>query len=101
MDGINQITWIIFMPLIFLVIIPLDSIMNQRKILRENQNKEIQYAPSLLLIEKITHVFLTIGNILRQIFEGVSVVLEREGGLVWAIIFLILLLTLFKGLAKL
>jgi len=99
MDGLNQIKWIAFSPLIFLVLVPSESIVNSRKTLGKTQNETTLYAPSSLLIEKITRTFLTIGNIFRQIFEGVSTILEREGGLIWAIIFLILLLTLFKGLS--
>jgi len=52
------------------------------------------------IVEKITHIFLIIVNVFRQFFEGISALLEREGGLVWAIIILILLLTLFKGLSQ-
>lgn len=99
MDGLNQIKWIAFLPLIFLIFIPLESVVNHHTTPEKNQNETVLYAPSSLLIEKIARVFLTIGNVFRQIFEGVSVVLEREGGLIWAIIFLILLLTLFKGLS--
>ncbi len=99
MDGLNQIKWIAFSPLIFLLLVPLESIVNSRKTSEKIKNETTLYAPSSLLIEKITRTFLTIGNIFRQIFEGVSTILEREGGLIWAIIFLILLLTLFKGLS--
>ncbi|MHB8807595.1 MAG: hypothetical protein ACYC59_08445 [Anaerolineaceae bacterium] len=100
MDGLNQIKWIAFLPLIFLLFIPLESVVNHHITPEKKQNETVLYAPSSLLIEKITRIFLTIGNVFRQIFEGVSVVLEREGGLIWAIIFLILLLTLFKGLSQ-
>ncbi|MGV8025311.1 MAG: hypothetical protein AB2L18_01990 [Anaerolineaceae bacterium] len=93
-------TWVAFSPLLFLVFIPLESIVNRHRASEKTQNEATFYTRSSLIIEKITRIFLFIGNVLQQIFEGVSIVLEREGGLVWAIIFLVLLLTLFKGFSQ-
>ncbi|RJQ40223.1 MAG: hypothetical protein C4545_09000 [Anaerolineaceae bacterium] len=100
MDGFEQISWFAFTPLILLILIPLDSFVNRRKNPKGIQDETRLSTPSSRIVEKITHIFLIIVNVFRQFFEGISALLEREGGLVWAIIILILLLTLFKGLSQ-
>lgn len=100
MDGINQIEWITFLPLIPVIIVWLAFIGKRRSSSGGSAKKEFLNGSSSRFIEKITDILLGVGDVFRQIFEAISAVLEREGGLIWAIIFLILLLTLFRGLSS-
>ena len=99
--GLSQIAWMAFIPSAGLIFLPVEFLVRKRQktgaAVLENRVNGI--TPSQVF-EKIMQILLTISNILRQIFEGISAVLEGEGGLLWAVIFLVLLLTLFKGLSQ-
>ncbi len=99
--GLNQISWMAFIPAAGLIFLPLEFLRRKRQ---KNGgsiegNRMISITPSQVF-EKIIQIFLTVSDVLRQIFEGISAVFEGEGGLLWAVIFLVLLLTLFKGLSQ-
>ncbi|NMC60087.1 MAG: hypothetical protein GYA51_12020, partial [Candidatus Methanofastidiosa archaeon] len=99
MDGLDQIAWLALSPAAGFILIPIKLLMDKRRKSEIIEQTNIPKTNSSLNLERITKVFLTISNIFRQMFEGISAVFEGEGGLVWAIIFLILLLTLFKGIS--
>lgn len=98
--GLDQISWMAFSPTVGFILLPVELLIHRKQeageITRVNHN--IGNAPALV-IEKIIQIFLTISDVFRQIFEGIGAVFEGEGGLLWAIILMILLLTLFKGLS--
>ncbi len=99
MDGLDQITWLALSPAAGFILVPIKLLIDRKRKGEIIEQTNIPNTSSSLILERITKIFLTISNVFRQIFEGISAVFEGEGGLVWAIILLILLLTLFKGLS--
>ena len=86
-----------YVPSVLLLCIPIYLFVN-RKTESPARTKPAYHVSGLQITEKATQVILVIVNIFRQIFEGLSALLEGDGGLVWAIILLILLLTFYRGL---
>ena len=100
LEPFGQISWLAFLPWIGLALILLSPLVfSRRKTDIEKDNFQI-IRPTTRIFNQIVHLALIIVNIMRQVFEGTSALLEGKGGLVWAIIFLVLLLTFYKGLAQ-
>ena len=89
--------WLLYLPSVFLLFIPIYFLVN-RKAGARVQTKPTYHISGLQVVDKATQIILVIVNIFRQIFEGLSALLEGDGGLVWAVILLILLLTFYRGL---
>lgn len=89
--------WLHYLPSIFLLFVPVYLLINRRK---ESpvRMKPTYRVSGVKIVDKATQIILVIVNIFRQIFEGLSALLEGDGGLVWAVILLILLLTFYRGL---
>jgi hypothetical protein len=98
--GLGQISWMAFSPAVGFILLPVEALIHRKQKAGEitRVNRNIGNAPALVL-EKMIQIFLMISDVFRQIFEGIGAVFEGEGGLLWAIILMILLLTLFKGLS--
>lgn len=97
---VGQVSWTAFIPLVFAgFTFALSAFFNKNKG-GDNAIKAGTGSLSKRLIDGVVRIFLVLVNLLRQLFEGITSILEGDGGLVWAIIFLILLLTLYKGIAQ-
>ena len=93
----TQISWMNFLPAAFLLLIPLILFIS-RKNKVPSQTAAPYHVSGIRFLDSGIQIALVIVNIFRQLFEGLSALLEGDGGLVWAIILLILLLTLYRGL---
>jgi hypothetical protein len=99
LDGFNQIAWFAFSPLVMYLLVPIHALLKRGYHAEKNYDPLQAHAQATRFVDTVMRVFLVVGDVIRQLFEAISTLLEREAGLIWAIIFLVLLLTLFKGLS--
>ena len=92
-----HISWLHYLPAACLLFIPVYSLIYSRRASLV-QTKSTYHVSGIQILDKTTQIILVIVNIFRQVFDGLSALLEGDGGLVWAIILLILLLTFYRGL---
>ncbi|HBH11536.1 MAG TPA: hypothetical protein DDX29_00205 [Clostridiales bacterium] len=91
------INWLNLLPAAFSLLVPVYfSILRKNKVLLPTNAARL--SSGMRILDGGTQIALVIVNIFRQVFEGLSALLEGDGGLVWAVILLILLLTLYRGL---
>lgn len=97
---VGRVSWTAFIPLVVAGGMFALSNFFAKKKTGGNSIKVGAFSLSKRLIDSIARIFLVLVNLLRQLFEGITSILEGDGGLIWAIIFLILLLTLYKGIVQ-
>lgn len=100
LQSLSAFSWYAILPSLGLLIVPINyAVMHVfQKGTARSQKESSAFRPVLSLSQSMIKVSLVVVNLFRQLFEAISAVLEGEGGLIWAVIFLILLLTLYKGL---
>jgi len=96
-EELSQLSWSAFSPLLFLPLAPLIYPLKRKLRFKESSSVKDVFEQSSHWIENIAYIFIILEDLLREIFEGISTILERESGLVWSLIFIVLLLTLLQG----
>ena len=97
---LGQVSWRAFVPLAVAGLIFGILQFFPRAEMESKSGEAVPYFPSKRWIDGIFHVVLVLVNLLQQLFEGITSILEGDGGLIWAIVFVILLLTLYKGITQ-
>ena len=100
LQSLSAFSWYAILPSLGLLLVPINYAVLRvfQKGTARSQTELSARRPVLSLSQSMIRVGLVVVNLFRQLFETISAVLEGEGGLIWAVIFLILLLTLYKGL---